>query len=113
MRQTPEGWLLQTDADGPFDATARINGLLTPDLNLGFELAVPQVFAIAPQVSGPVRATGRLRQTDSGFQIQTDASGPYNATVAVNGALTPALPTARGRLWRGWQPAPICRLIST
>tara|TARA_R110002020_G_scaffold400596_4_gene610703 strand:- start:19332 stop:23483 length:4152 start_codon:yes stop_codon:yes gene_type:complete len=91
LRQTPEGWLLQTDADGPFDATARINGLLTPGLNLGFKLAVPQVSAIAPQVSGPVRATGRLRQTDSGFQIQTDASGPYNATVAVNGALTPAL----------------------
>jgi len=91
LRQTPEGWLLQTDAGGSFDATARINGLVTPALNVGFELAVPEVSAIAPQVSGPLRATGRLRQTDSGYVIETDAAGPYNATVKVNGALTPAI----------------------
>lgn len=91
LRQTPEGWLLQTDASGPYDATARINGLVTPSLNIGFDVAMPEVSAVAPQVNGPLKATGRLRQTDSGFVIETDASGPYNANVTVNGALTPAL----------------------
>lgn len=91
LRQTPEGWLLQTDASGPYDATARINGLVTPALNVGFDLALPEVSVVAPQVRGPLRATGRLRQTDSGFEIETDASGPYNANATVRGALTPAI----------------------
>ena len=91
LRQTPEGWLLQTDASGPFDVTARVNGLVTPSLNIGFDLALPQVSVVAPQVSGPLRATGRLRQTENGFEIETDAAGPYNANAKVSGALTPAI----------------------
>jgi len=91
LRQTPEGWLLQTDASGPYDVDAQINGLLTPALNVGFDVRLPEISVVAPQVSGPLRATGRLRQTDAGFEIQTDASGPYNATASVTGALTPAI----------------------
>lgn len=94
VRQTPEGWLFQTDASGPFDASARINGLVTPALDLGFDVSLPQIAVIAPQVDGPVRATGRLRQTAEGFRITTDASGPYNANVSVTGALTPAIDVA-------------------
>lgn len=91
VRQTPEGWLLQTVAGGPFDATARINGLVTPALNVGFDVSLPELSAVAPQVSGPLRATGRLRQTNTGFQIETNATGPYRSDLSVNGALTPAL----------------------
>lgn len=91
LRQTPEGWLLQTDASGPYDATARINGLVSPTLNIGFDVALPQISAVVPEVSGPLRATGRLRQTEQGFEIETDASGPYNVNVSVTGALTPAV----------------------
>ncbi len=91
LRQTPQGWLLQTDASGPYDATARLNGLVTPALDLGFDLTLPDAAALAPQVQGPLRATGRLRQTPDGFEIETDASGPFGADVSVSGALTPAL----------------------
>jgi len=91
LRQTPQGWLLQTDASGPYNASARLNGLVAPSVDLGFEVALPEVSRIAPQVRGPLRASGRLRQTDEGFAIQTDASGPYNADLSVTGALTPAL----------------------
>jgi translocation and assembly module TamB len=94
LRQTPQGWLLQTDASGPYGAAARLNGLVTPRVDLGFDVSVPQVAAIAPQVRGALAATGRLRQTETGFAIQTDATGPYNARVSVNGALTPALDVA-------------------
>ncbi len=91
IRQTPEGWLLQTAAAGPYDATARINGLISPSLNIGFDVALPELSVVAPQVNGPLRATGRLRQTDEGFQIETNATGPYSADLSVNGALTPAV----------------------
>jgi translocation and assembly module TamB len=91
LRQTPQGWMLQTDATGPYAASAQINGLVTPAVDLGFDLALPELSAVVPQVRGPLRATGRLRQTDTGFDIQTDASGPYGADLALRGALTPAL----------------------
>jgi translocation and assembly module TamB len=91
LRQTPQGWLLQTDAAGPFDATARLNGLVTPAVDLGFEVAIPQMSAITPDVSGALNAKGRLRQTDTGFDIDTDASGPYGADVSMTGAITPAV----------------------
>jgi len=91
VRQTPEGWLLQTNASGPYDVDARINGLVAPALDIGFDVALPEISVVAPQVNGPLRASGRLRQTDTGFEIQTDASGPYNANASVSGALTPAI----------------------
>jgi translocation and assembly module TamB len=91
LRQTPEGWLLQTDASGPFNVDAQVNGLVTPAVNIGFDVSLPEISVVAPQVSGPLRATGRLRQTDTGFEIETNASGPYNATASVNGTLTPAI----------------------
>lgn len=88
LRQTPQGWLLQTNASGPYDATADINGLVTPAVDIGFNLALPEVSVIAPQVNGPLKATGRLRQTDQGFVIDTDASGPYGARALVEGLVT-------------------------
>ncbi|MEQ6247500.1 translocation/assembly module TamB domain-containing protein [Sulfitobacter sp. HNIBRBA3233] len=91
LRQTPEGYLLQTDASGPYDATARIDGLVAPRVNIGFDLAVPEAARIAPQVDGPIRASGRLRQTAEGFEIETDLNGPFDATASVEGDLTPAL----------------------
>ncbi|WP_299560773.1 translocation/assembly module TamB domain-containing protein [uncultured Sulfitobacter sp.] len=91
LRQTPQGWLLQTDALGPFEATADINGLVTPQVDVRFDLNIPELSVVTPQVSGPLDLSGRLRQTESGFEIDTDASGPYNATATVQGALTPAL----------------------
>lgn len=91
LRQTPDGWVLQTTADGPFEATATINGLVTPKVNVAFDLGLPEVGAIAPQINGPLAMSGRLRQTDTGFEIDTDASGPYDASATVQGALTPAL----------------------
>ncbi len=91
LRQTPQGWLLQTDASGPFDAQAGVNGLITPALDIAFDVSLPEVGVLAPQIKGPLKARGRLRQTDTGFQIETDASGPYDATASVTGALTPAV----------------------
>ncbi|MGB5863121.1 MAG: translocation/assembly module TamB domain-containing protein [Sulfitobacter sp.] len=88
LRQTPQGWLLQTDASGPYNATAEINGLVAPALNVNFDVAVPDVSVLAPQVDGPVRATGQLRQTDAGFVIDTTATGPYGARVQLEGLAT-------------------------
>ncbi|SFE40093.1 autotransporter secretion inner membrane protein TamB [Sulfitobacter brevis] len=91
LRQTPDGWLLDTDASGPFDATASVDGLITPMLDINFDVSLPEVNALVPQVNGPLKATGTLKQTDAGLVIDTQASGPYAAQAAIKGALTPML----------------------
>ncbi|AXI47333.1 translocation/assembly module TamB [Sulfitobacter sp. SK012] len=89
VQQTSEGWKLTTDASGPFDATASIDGLLTPLVDIDFTLAAPDVSAIAPQIEGPLRADGSLTQTATGWSIKTDASGPYDVAATVQGDLLP------------------------
>ncbi|WP_156874917.1 translocation/assembly module TamB domain-containing protein [Sulfitobacter alexandrii] len=91
LSQTPDGWRIRTDATGPYDVTAAVEGLVSPTLDVDFDLSMPQVNPLVPQVSGPLSAQGNLRQTAEGFVIDTTANGPYDVRAAVQGALTPAL----------------------
>ena len=88
LRQSPDGWQVDTKATAPEDVTATVEGLLTP-LDLDFTASIPRVEAFTPQVTGAVEASGTLKQLDEGFQINAKASGPYAAKVAVQGMLTP------------------------
>lgn len=90
LRQTPDGWQIDSKATAPQGVAATVRGLLTP-LNVDFEASIPRVQAFAPQVTGSLTASGNLRQTDEGFVIDAKASGPYAAQVAVQGALTPRI----------------------
>ena len=89
LRQTPDGYVVDTSASAPADVTATVQGLVTPALDIDFTASVPRVQEFAPQVTGAVEAQGNLRQTDDGFVIDASASGPYDAQVGVQGALTP------------------------
>lgn len=91
LRQTPEGWRIRTDATGPYELTAAVEGLVSPTVDIDFDLSVPQVNPLVPQVNGPLSVQGNLRQTADGFEIDTTATGPYRARAAVQGALTPAI----------------------
>lgn len=91
LMQTQEGYLIETTASGPYDAVVDLSGPLTPALDLDFDVRVPELEPLVPQVSGPLSAQGRLQQTEAGFLLDTTASGPYNARAKINGALTPAI----------------------
>ena len=88
LRQTPEGWRIDTQATGPLDARASVEGLVAP-VDITFDLSLPEINPLVPQVNGPVSATGTLTQTAEGFVIDTDATGPYDLRAEVQGALTP------------------------
>ena len=89
IRQTPQGWALRTDASGPYDVQASVDGLVTPTLDVAFEVALPQVKPLVTQIDGPLRASGRLRQTAEGFFLTTDASGPYGVEAKIDGQISP------------------------
>ncbi|KIN60501.1 DUF490 domain containing protein [Sulfitobacter noctilucae] len=88
LRKTEDGWRLDTGATGPYDVQAAIEGLVTPAIDVSFNLSMPDVQPLVPQVSGPLQAQGQLRQTDQGFVVDTTATGPYGLRAAVDGLAT-------------------------
>ncbi|MGJ5621322.1 translocation/assembly module TamB domain-containing protein [Sulfitobacter sp. MF3-043] len=86
--QSPKGWLIETNATGPYDVRATVQGLVTPMIDVSFDVAMPDLNPLVPQVTGPLSATGILRQTDQGFFIDTNATGPYGARALVEGLAT-------------------------
>ncbi len=89
VRQTPDGIVVNTTASGPYGAQAAVAGLATgPDMRLTFDVSVPNVSPLAPGISGPLSANGVVRQTPDGIMVDTTASGPYSARLAVNGLVT-------------------------
>ncbi len=88
LRNGPNGWSVATDATGPYQSRARLEGLVAPAVDLNFDVSLPDVQPLVPQVSGPLNATGQLRQTEDGFFVDTQASGPYGAKATVEGLAT-------------------------
>ncbi len=89
LRQTERGFLVDTQARGPYGSTAEVSGIATgPDMRLTFAFAVPNVNPIAPGVSGPLSANGIVRQTPDGIAADVTAAGPYSASAAVQGIVT-------------------------
>ena len=90
LRQTPEGWQIAAKGTGPYQASAAIDGLLTP-LDVTLRLSLPDVQPLAPQVSGPVTVSTQVRQTQTGLEIDGQATGPYQLRADVAGQITPAI----------------------
>ncbi|SFG21615.1 translocation/assembly module TamB domain-containing protein [Sulfitobacter dubius] len=88
LRQTPQGWQINTDASGPLNAQASVRGLVSPRVDVAFDLALPDIQPLVPQVNGGVEASGTVEQTDQGFVVDTIASGPYGSRVSVEGLAT-------------------------
>ncbi|MCX7560756.1 translocation/assembly module TamB domain-containing protein [Sulfitobacter sp. F26204] len=88
LRNTDEGWQITTDATGPYQTHAAIEGLVAPEIDLRFDLSMPDLGPVVPQLKGPLRAAGRLQQTDNGFVVDTQVSGPYGARAAIEGLAT-------------------------
>ena len=89
ISQTPEGWVLKADGSGPYNATASVDGLVSPRIDIAFDVSAPDISPVVPQVKGPISATGRLRQTAEGFELRTDATGPHAVRASVEGAILP------------------------
>ncbi|WP_176249518.1 translocation/assembly module TamB domain-containing protein [Sulfitobacter sp. HGT1] len=88
LKQTDAGFVIDAKTSGPYDAQVAVQGALTPMIDISFDIAVPNVQPLAPGVSGPLAATGSIRQTPAGIAIDTNATGPYAARASVQGVVT-------------------------
>ncbi|MGB3244857.1 MAG: translocation/assembly module TamB domain-containing protein [Sulfitobacter sp.] len=88
LRQSEEGWLIKTDATGPYRVAFKADGLIAPKIDVSFDASVPDINPLVPQVNGPVQASGRVRQEDQGFFVDLQTNGPYGARALVEGLAT-------------------------
>ncbi|TMM55566.1 translocation/assembly module TamB [Sulfitobacter sabulilitoris] len=87
--QDTRGWTVDADLDGPYDIALALQGLATgPAADLAFDLRVPQVKPLVPQVEGPLTAQGRAFRSSAGWNVDLSATGPYSAQVALKGLAT-------------------------
>ena len=90
LKQLEEGFQIDAKASGPYAAQVTVQGMLTPMVDISFDASVPNLQALVPQVNGPLAATGTVRQTEKGFFVDTNATGPYGARAMVEGLATGA-----------------------
>ncbi|MEP5730184.1 MAG: translocation/assembly module TamB domain-containing protein [Sulfitobacter sp.] len=91
LRQTPDGWRVETDTTGPYQSNARLVGVVSPRVDITFDLGMPDLQPLVPQVTGPLAASGRLHQINNGFELETRASGPYGSQMSVSGQISPTM----------------------
>lgn len=89
VRQAGTGYDVDVSGGGPLDAQFSARGLATgPDANLAFDLSMPDVSPLAPQVTGPFNVAGTLRQAASGYAIDVAGGGPLSAEFSAAGLAT-------------------------
>ncbi|PTX56145.1 autotransporter secretion inner membrane protein TamB [Litoreibacter ponti] len=66
--------------------------IVTDATTAEFDLRLPDASVIDPQLEGTVRLTGGASQAPEGWSIRADGTGPFDATVEVDGRVTGAEP---------------------
>ncbi|CUH39551.1 hypothetical protein JSE7799_02278 [Jannaschia seosinensis] len=95
-----EDWALEVEARGPYDAVVTAETVLTEQpLRVDFTADIDDLSPLAP-VPGGLSVTGEAVQTEDGFVIDLNGTGPYDATLDVSVDLTGPGPriTAEGRI---------------
>lgn len=88
LRKNAEGWQIDTQATGPYRAQASVTGQVAPAIDVNFDLSLPNLRPLVPQLDGPLNASGTLEQTEAGFVVDTRATGPFGAGATVQGVAT-------------------------
>lgn len=86
VAQSPEGWRVDTDVQGPYALSAELSGLVTgaaPDLR--FNARLPNIAPLVPELSGPLRVDGTARQQGANWFVDTALNGPAGTTADVVG----------------------------
>ena len=81
------GYAFDLDASGPLGAALEASGQLTgraPEAR--FDLRVPDIAPLVPDLRGPLRAQGTARQDGAAWAVDVDLDGPGGTTAMVTGS---------------------------
>ncbi|WP_371156732.1 translocation/assembly module TamB domain-containing protein [Jannaschia sp. 2305UL9-9] len=109
VAQVDGDWTVNARATGPYDARATVETIVTDTpLALDFTLSVPRLSAIAEGIPGGLDVTGMAVQEETGWRVDVDGTGPYDADLSINARLPEAGPevTVNARVPDASQIAP-------
>ncbi|MEM8850864.1 MAG: translocation/assembly module TamB domain-containing protein [Pseudomonadota bacterium] len=81
-------WAVDLDASGPLGATLTANGTLTGAApQADFDLSIPNIAPLVPDIPGPLRVTGTAVQRGTAWALDVDAQGPSGVQATVAGVV--------------------------
>ncbi|MEM9584295.1 MAG: translocation/assembly module TamB domain-containing protein [Pseudomonadota bacterium] len=89
-RQSPDGWLVDTELSGPYDLQAALRGRVTgtdaPDLQITARL--PDIQPLLPAYRGSVAIEALAQKRGDGWHVDTQINGPYDLNASAKGRAT-------------------------
>ncbi|SFI64543.1 translocation/assembly module TamB domain-containing protein [Jannaschia pohangensis] len=86
-------WAVDLTARGPYDARVTAQSVLTrAPLAIGFTADLPRLAPLAP-VPGGLSVSGEALQTETGWRVDVDGTGPYAATLDATAVLADGTPS--------------------
>ncbi|MFO6465896.1 translocation/assembly module TamB domain-containing protein [Jannaschia sp. KMU-145] len=81
-------WAVDLDASGPLGARLSADGTLTGGAaSARFDLSVPDISPLVPDLAGPLRIDGTANQQGDGWRLDVDATGPAGTQAAIDGTV--------------------------
>lgn len=88
--QSPEGYMVDVTAGGPYDASIDVNGLATgPNADITFDARLADLAVFVPKLGGPLALTGEVARAGENWQVQTAVQGPSGMTADLSGTAAP------------------------
>lgn len=88
--QSPEGYQIDVEAGGPFDAALTVEGLATgPDANVQFDARVPDLSVLLPKFGGAFALAGDLSKSGEDWRLDSQLEGPAGLNAVIAGTAAP------------------------
>ncbi|MDT0681875.1 translocation/assembly module TamB domain-containing protein [Roseicyclus sp. F158] len=81
---------IDADFSGPYSTSGTVAGVVgAEDSDVDLAVSIPNIAPLAPGLSGSVRVAGNLQQSQSGYAVDLDVTGPGPARASVDGTIAP------------------------
>ena len=88
--QSPEGYRIDVEAGGPFDAALDVEGLATgPDARVQFDASVPDLSVLVPNFGGAFALAGDLSKSGEDWLLDSQLEGPAGLNALIAGTAAP------------------------
>ena len=91
VTQVDDGWQINSNVSGPYSSTGTLIAAYEgAKIAADYTLKLPDIAQVTPQFTGSLEAKGSAAQTDNGWRVQSDLSGPYSSVGSVTAVLEDA-----------------------
>ena len=88
--QSPDGYQIDVEAGGPFDAALNVEGLATgPNARVQFDASMPDLSVLVPSFGGAFALAGDLSKSGEDWLLDSQLEGPAGLNALIAGTAAP------------------------